>query len=102
MVRLDADEFLVALPNIINEENAIMVANKLIEKFSETQVVVNKGTGQTLKKTICIGVSIYPDDSADEDEILKNADISLYEARNLGRSSTFKYSKEDTSTIDLF
>ena len=102
VVRLDADEFFVVLPNIINSDNAIMIAEKIIKNFSECKVVVNEKTQQTLQKTICAGITIYPDDSVDVDEILKNADISLYEARNKGRSSFFKYSKEETSTIELF
>jgi len=102
VVRLEADEFLVVLANIQDDESTIMVAQKLIERFSECEVDVNSYTGQTLKKTICIGISMYPDDSTSIDQILKNADISLYEARNKGRSQVLKFAKEQESSIDLF
>ncbi len=102
VVRLEADEFLVVLANIHDDESAIMVAQKLIERFSQCEVDVNSYTGQTLKKTICIGISMYPDDSTSIDQILKNADISLYEARNKGRSQVLRFDKEQESSIDLF
>lgn len=102
VVRLEADEFLVVLANVQEEESAIMVAKKLIERFSQCEVDVNSYTGQTLKKTICIGISMYPEDSTSIDQILKNADISLYEARNKGRSQVLRFEKEQESSIDLF
>jgi len=102
VVRLDADEFLVVLANIQDNNSATMVAQKLIENFGKCEVDVNSYTGQTLKKTICVGISMYPDDSTSIDQILKNADVSLYEARNKGRSQVLVFSKEQESSIDLF
>jgi GGDEF domain-containing protein len=55
-----------------------------------------------LKKTCCVGISEYPKDSDDIDQVLKNADMFLYEAKNKGRSSYAVYIKEDESSIDLF
>ena len=55
-----------------------------------------------LKKTICIGISSYPKDNENIDEVLKNADSFLYEAKNKGRSQFAIYTKEDLSSIDLF
>lgn len=102
VIKLDKDEFLLVLPNIINESNAIMIANKLIKSFASLDIEVNKETKQVLRKTISVGISLYPDDSVTIDEILRNADVSLYEAKNIGRSSLYKYSKEDSSSINLF
>lgn len=102
VIKIDSDEFLVILLNIVNEDNAIMISEKIINNFSKKEVLVNPQTEQALKKTVCSGISIYPDDASDIDEIIRNADIALYEARNKGRSQTFKYSKEETNTIDFF
>ena len=102
VVRLDADEFLVVLANIQDKDSATMVARKLIDNFGKCEVDVNSYTGQTLKKTICVGISMYPDDSTSIDQILKNADISLYEARNKGRSQVLVFTKDQESSIDLF
>lgn len=101
VARIESDEFLIILNNIINEDNAIMVASKVIDNFKNEKVLVNEDTNQTLMKTICTGISIYPDDASEIDEIFRSSDIALYEARNKGRSQYFKFQKEAES-IELF
>ena len=100
--RLRGDEFLIALINLKSKDEAEKIALKIIKKFAETKIVVNDKTEQTLQKTICIGVSFFPDDSTDINQVLKNADNFLSEAKNKGRSQIAYYSKEQNSTIDLF
>ncbi len=102
VVKIDSDEFLVILLNIINEDNAIMISNKIIDNFSKKKVLVNPKTEQALRKTVCSGISIYPDDDSDIDEIIRKSDIALYEAKNMGRSQTFIFNKKETNTIDFF
>lgn len=102
VIKMSEDEFLVILLNVINENNATIVTNKLINNFSTRKVLVNEDKIQTLKKTICVGMSIYPDDATNIDDAIKKADIALYEARNMGRSKSYKYSEESTNTIDFF
>ena len=102
VIKISNDEFLVILLNIINENNAILIAQKLINNFIKQEVVINEQTKQTLMKTICSGISIYPDNAATIDEIIKKSDIALYEARNRGRSQVFMFSEEDTNKIDFF
>ena len=91
VIKISNDEFLVILLNIINENNAILIAQKLINNFSKQEVIINEQTKQTLMKTICSGISIYPDNAATIDEIIKKSDIALYEARNRGRSQVFMF-----------
>ena len=102
VIKISDDEFLVILLNIINEDNAILISQKLIDNFSKEKVIINEQTKQTLMKTICSGVSIYPDNATTIDEIIKKSDIALYEARNRGRSQVFMFSEEDTNKIDFF
>lgn len=102
VIKISDDEFLVILLNIINENNAILISQKLINNFSKKEVVINEQTKQTLMKTICGGISIYPDNATTVDEIIKKSDIALYEARNRGRSQVFMFSEEDTNKIDFF
>jgi len=102
VARLTGDEFLVALVDISSKEVAYQIAQSIIEKFAKVEVVVNKETQQTLKKTICIGISFYPEDSGDIQQVLKNSDMFLNEAKNKGRSKYAVYKKEEESSIDLF
>lgn len=100
VARLDADQFFVALAGVTNKEDAMYVANKLIENFAKSSIVVNP-KGQTLSKTICIGVTHY-DYQSNIDDIIRFADISLYEARNIGRSIAKEYNRGQDDEVDLF
>ena len=101
VARIENDEFLIVLHNINNENNAIIIADKIINNFKNAKIVVDEKTNQILMKTICTGISIYPDDAVKIDEIFRSSDIALYEARNKGRSQYFKFKKDD-ETIELF
>ncbi len=101
VARIENDEFLVILHNVDNENNAIIVANKIIKNFKDVKVIVNEDTNQTLMKTICMGISIFPDDAQKIEEIFRSSDIALYEAKNKGRSQYFKY-KKNINSIELF
>jgi len=102
VIRLERDSFLVILQNIIEEDNAILVANKLIEAFKKERVLVNEETGQTLMKTISIGISFYPKDGVDLDTIIRKSDIAVREAKNISRSNAFVFSEDEISKIELF
>ena len=102
VARLTGDEFLVALVNTQSIELAEQTAKDMIEKFSQVEILVNKETKQILKKTICVGISLYPQDSKNINQVLKNADNFLYEAKNKGRGKVAVFAQEDESSIDLF
>jgi two-component system cell cycle response regulator len=102
VARLIGDEFLVALLHVKDPNNASNVAQRIIEKFANTEIVVNEETMQTLKKTICVGIASYPQDGSDIDDVIKNADKSLEEAKNKGRSHYSIYQPDMDSAIDLF
>ncbi|MCG3715821.1 GGDEF domain-containing protein, partial [Aliarcobacter butzleri] len=102
VIRMTNDGHLIILPNITNSDNAVLVANKLIDKFSKEKIVVNEDTKQTLMKTICVGITIYPDDGVDIDTIIRKSDIALYEAKNMGRSTVFVFNEEETNKVELF
>lgn len=102
VIKITNDEFLVILLNIVNEDNAILATEKLINNFKEVKVLVNEKTGQTLMKTICCGICIYPDNASTLDEVIKKSDVALYEARNRGRSQYYLYNEDETNKIDFF
>lgn len=101
LVRLDSDEFLLTLVGITNQEDAKLVAQKLIDNFALSSVKVNE-KGYVIKKTICIGITHFDYECKSIDDILKNADISLYEAKNLGRGKIHEFIPGQNECIDLF
>lgn len=104
VARLTGDEFLISMLSSNNEEEIENIAKNIIKDFSNVKVKVNDD-GQTLQKTVCIGIDVYESYNEDDsiDKTIKNADIALYEAKNKGRSELFKYSElSEEDTIDLF
>jgi len=99
-VRFGGGEFLVLLLNVDNEIRTIEIANKLREKLANTYLLTKNN--DEFKKTVCIGVSIFPDDSLDINEVVKNAEIALGTAKDGGRNRVVKYELNQDNSIEFF
>lgn len=82
IARFGGDEFAILLEDQNSIEAVSQVAEKLLEAFSEPFVF----QGHELYVTASIGISIFPDDSEDAACLLKNADMAMYRAKELGRN----------------
>jgi len=82
VARFGGDEFLLILPNLNEIEDAIQVAQKIVDSFSKPFLI---DTHQ-LPVTTSIGIAFYPLDGTDEGTLLKNADIAMYQAKQAGRA----------------
>lgn len=100
IVRYGGEEFMVLLIGVDSEENAMNIAHKIGTKVRENEIDVYAGT--TIKKTVSIGLSMYPDDSNLFDTVVKNADIALYEAKSNGRDKVVRFAKEQKTSVELF
>ena len=99
-VRFGGGEFLILLVNVESELKTIEIANKIRILLSE--VYLETPNKDQFKKTVSIGVSIFPEDSSDINEIVKNAEIALSDAKDNGRNSVLRFESVQESTIDLF
>jgi len=102
VVRFIGDEFIVALTNIKDKQYPIDIAQRIITKFANKSILVDKKNEQFLQKTVCIGISTYPKDADNLTQVIKNSANFLSEARNKGRSQVAIYSKELESPLELF
>ncbi len=59
------------------------MAEKIIEVMSEPFMIAEK----TLRITTSIGVATYPQDGADANALIHNADSTMYEAKRSGKNS---------------
>ena len=100
VVRYGGEEFIVLLVGIDNDIESLKVANKIREKVRENEIDVYAGA--KLKKTISIGLSMFPDDSKTLEGVMKNADIALYEAKSGGRDKVIRFNQDQVSSVDLF
>lgn len=81
-VRLGGDEFTVVLDPIAHENDAAMVAARIIKSFNEPFQLAH---GQD-SVGASIGISIYPRDGSDAEALLKHADIAMYYAKSAGKA----------------
>jgi 5-methylcytosine-specific restriction enzyme A len=82
IARFGGDEFVLILPDLKAIEDAIQVAQKIIDSFCKPFLI---DTNQ-LAVTTSIGIAVYPYDGTDEGMLLKNADIAMYQAKQAGRA----------------
>ena len=88
--RMGGDEFLVMLSPIDEENSLSLLVQRIQNELSEPNTVRNI----SMEISASFGVAIYPDDGQTTEELIKNADIALYHAKELGRHRVSYYSNE--------
>lgn len=81
VARLGGDEFAIILVNLEDSSAAAKLAERIIGSLS-AQITVERCLLQT---GTSVGISIYPHDDTDVDELLRKADLALYQAKAAGR-----------------
>lgn len=94
VARLGGDEFVVVLEGVHDIDDVIFVANKLLVTLARPLEI----SGHEITTTVSIGVSMFPEDGADTDELLKNADIAMYKAKEAGKNNCQFYAKGMSAT----
>jgi diguanylate cyclase (GGDEF)-like protein len=89
VARLGGDEFVVILPELQSVEYVTVVAEKILESTGRPFAAL----GQEFRVTASIGVSVFPHDGFDEQTLMKNADIAMYQAKDDGRNNFRPYSE---------
>ena len=74
VARLGGDEFVILLESMDQEHDARHVAQTLIDRFAEQMRVNN----QSFDLGLSIGISVYPRDAGDANELLQCADEAMY------------------------
>jgi diguanylate cyclase (GGDEF)-like protein len=89
VARLGGDEFVV-LQTVGEDRNAIdRLARDILEAMAQPLTI----DGNELVPSTSIGIAISPDDGADGETLLRNADLALYRAKEAGRG-TFAFFEE--------
>jgi len=94
VARLGGDEFTILLTQVLRDDDALKVANKIISLFKEP-VEIN---GKMLKIGTSIGIAVYPRDGNDPDTLVKHADEAMYRAKQGGKNRLEMYRKEGVET----
>jgi len=78
--RYSGDEFVIVLPEIDQNEDAALVARKLVRAASGPHRI---GT-RNVTVTASVGIALYPEDGHDADLLIKHADAAMYDAKRNG------------------
>jgi diguanylate cyclase (GGDEF)-like protein len=83
VARLSGDEFAVILSQVSAPQAASAIAQRILESL-QMPVSLN---GLEHKISASVGISVFPNDGTGIDELLRNADMAMYRAKDRGRCS---------------
>lgn len=87
VARVGGDEFVVLLASLNNDQDATDVAEKVRHALNLPFQIA----GHTLNISSSIGVAIYPAHGDNEKDLVKNADLAMYFAKENGRNNVTVY-----------
>ncbi|XYJ10947.1 EAL domain-containing response regulator [Telluria sp. B2] len=82
LARQGGDEFTIVLPELRDRDDARMVADKFLECLHKPFDL----DGHEVHISASIGIAIYPGDGESIDELLRHADIAMYQVKALGKN----------------
>lgn len=95
VARMGGDEFILLFSDFKDNMSLINTVKKIIFAIDTKRKV---GT-HTLHITSSMGISVYPDDGMDVSDLMKKADIALFEVKKSGRNNFQFFEKEMTQTL---
>ncbi len=90
VARLGGDEFIIMLPDAATAQVVGEVAQRVLTEFSRPF----RDGDQEMYVSASIGISLFPRDGSDPDELVKHADRAMYSAKDSGRNM-YRYFTED-------
>jgi diguanylate cyclase (GGDEF)-like protein/PAS domain S-box-containing protein len=95
IARMGGDEFTAILPGIDAHDDAQRIANDILAAVGRPFTIA----GHEICVTTSIGIAFYPDDGANADELVKNADVAMYQAKDGGRNASRSYVDGGTEPV---
>ena len=91
LARRGGDEFTVLFPEIQEETDVIVIAERIINSLQKSWQI----RGHKFTTTSSIGIALYPEDGKTPHELLENADSALYEVKIRGKNNYSFYRQSD-------
>lgn len=88
--RLGGDEFAIMLGNLDSCDHAGQVARRIISVLYKPFDIAST----SIKATLSLGISLYPDNGLTSEELFKHADIAMYRAKKNGRNQICFFEEE--------
>jgi diguanylate cyclase (GGDEF)-like protein len=90
IARLGGDEFVVALSSVDSGEDISRVAGQILSTLKDPLHI----EGHEIYTSASIGIAFFPDDGETADDLMKHADIAMYQAKEHGRNNYQFFSAE--------
>lgn len=90
VARLGGDEFTVVLTGVRQIADVTTVAEKILKQIRLPVEL----EGFSMQISTSIGITLFPDDGADINDLLRNADLAMYHSKSLGRNNYQFYTEE--------
>lgn len=87
VARLGGDEFVLLLNGLEGQQDCRGSAEKILSAISLPMVLEQRD----FQLSASMGITLYPDDPADEDLLLRHADQAMYQAKMAGRNQYYLY-----------
>jgi len=101
IARMGGDEFVIVLPSV---DSNISTVSLKVQAIAE-KIRLHLSQPYQLNEELCyinvsIGITLFPDDADDIDDILKHADTALYRAKAQGRNTVCFYHSSMQTEVD--
>ncbi len=83
IARLGGDEFVIILDDIQSPKTTMGIAEKILSSLSKAVAIGN----QEIFISCSIGITFFPEDASNVNDLLKHADVAMYKAKNKGRNN---------------
>ena len=101
--RLGGDEFAIVQSRVTKPEQAIAFVKRILALLEE----IHQLMGHQVEIGASIGIALAPEHGTTGDELLKNADIALYQAKSMGGGTfaifdpAFSYQMQNRRQLEL-
>lgn len=83
VARIGGDEFVVVMPNIRTLDDVRRCGEQIVRNASDPIEI----DGQSIRLTLSVGVSLFPEGGRTVEDLLRNADAAMYAVKDSGRNS---------------
>jgi diguanylate cyclase (GGDEF)-like protein len=90
VARLGGDEFTVLLRNVGDVDTVRQIADRVIRSLA---LSANLG-GRDYQMRASVGITLFPDDGVDLEEVIRQADLAMYRAKSQGRGRAVFFERD--------
>ena len=93
IARMGGDEFMLVLPDLIQAQDVCIIAQKILTMTAQPFEI----QGHVIHTTASMGISLFPLDAHDVDNLIKLADVAMYLSKGQGKN-TYRFYNLDMNT----